>query len=290
MSKNKPPKRRPGAAYAAHGRRPGGQGRRAGESAGTEATPGRTGALWLYGVHPVLAGLGNPRRRLKRLLLAPEAARRHEAELKPLLAARPDGLTPERAAREDFSALLPEGAVHQGLALETARLDQPDLEGLLAGLPDPGTAALLIVLDQVTDPHNVGAILRSAAAFGAAAVLVPRHHAAPETGILAKSASGALEHVPYLVVGNLARALEQLKDNGFWIFGLAQEATAELAQTRGDGRLALVLGAEGRGLRRLTRAHCDQTVRLPTRGPIGQLNVSNAAAIALYELLGRHAG
>ena len=288
MSKNKPSKQRPGTLSVARARRPGG-GRRTREPGGPEAVPAHAGGLWLYGLHPVLAGLGNPRRRAKRLLLTSEAARHHEAELKPLLTGRGDGLVPEPVAREHFAALLPEGAVHQGLALEAAPLDQPDLETLLAGLPNSQTPALLVVLDQVTDPHNVGAILRSAAAFGAAGVLAPRHHAAPETGTLAKSASGALEHVPYLEVGNLARALERLKGRGFWILGLAEEAGAALAETRGGGRLALVLGAEGRGLRRLTREHCDQTVRLPTQGPIGQLNVSNAAAVALYELLGRQA-
>ncbi len=289
MSKNKPSKHRPAALSAARARRSGGRGRRAREPGGPETAPAHAGGLWLYGVHPVLAALANPRRRAKRLLLTSEAVGRHEAELKPLLTGRGDGLVPERAGPEDFAALLPEGAVHQGLALEAAPLDQPDLETLLADLPDAEASALLVVLDQVTDPHNVGAILRSAAAFGAAGVLAPRHHAAPETGTLAKSASGALEHVPYLEVGNLARALERLKDSGFWILGLAEEAGAALAETRSDGRLALVLGAEGRGLRRLTREHCDQTVRLPTQGPIGQLNVSNAAAVALYELLGRQA-
>ncbi len=296
MTKYKPPKQPHVMHSAAGDRRPGARGRRGGGPGRSEAAQAASGRLWLFGVHPVLEGLANPRRRAKRLLLSPEAAKRHESRLEALFAGRRDGLVPERAGREDFTGLLPEGAVHQGLALEAEPLNQPDLEELLADLPGPAAtvdgaaSAVLLVLDQVTDPHNVGAILRSAAAFGAAGVLAPRHHAAPETGTLAKSASGALEHVPYLEVGNLARSLERLKDQGFWILGLAEDAAIPLAEATAGRRLALVLGAEGRGLRRLTREHCDQTLRLPTQGPIGQLNVSNAAAIALYELLGRRVG
>lgn len=142
-----------------------------------------------------------------------------------------------------------------------------------------------MVLDQVTDPHNVGAVLRSAAAFGALAVVVPDRHAPDETGTLAKSASGALERMPLVRVSNLVRALEQLKDGGFWIAGLAAEGTTTLAQAKLSGKTALVLGSEGEGLRRLTREHCDYLVRLPMTDAVESLNVSNAAAVALYELI-----
>lgn len=252
--------------------------------------------LWLYGSHAVLEALANPGRRIRRLLVTGETAAKQGARLESLLAERGNGVMAERATREILGQLLPPGAVHQGLALQTEPLAERHLDELLAALSDPAAAdeaagrRVLLALDQVTDPQNVGAILRSAAAFGAAAVLAPGRHAAPESGALAKAASGALEHLPYLKVGNLAQALDHLKESGFWIVGLA----AEGARPIGDGdlgdRVVLVMGAEGSGLRRLTREHCDLLVRLPTQGPIGQLNVSSAAAVALYELLGRRRG
>jgi 23S rRNA (guanosine2251-2'-O)-methyltransferase len=237
-----------------------------------------------------LAALANPRRRVARLLVAGDSAAKEMPRLEPLLAARRDGLRAEPATRETLAQLLPEGAVHQGLALRVQPLAQPDLPGLLADLPSSagaGKPLVVVALDRVTDPQNVGAILRSAAAFGATAVIAPHHHAAPETGALAKAASGALEHVPYVRFGNLARALDRLKAAGFWVLGLAAESATTIAEADASGRLVLVLGAEGGGLRRLTRARCDLLARLPTGGAIGQLNVSNAAAVALYELLGR---
>ena len=196
----------------------------------------------------------------------------------------------ETLAREGIARILPEGAVHQGLALRAAPLSQPALGEILAAdqASHPGEGrAVVVALDQVTDPQNVGAVLRSAAAFGARALLATRRHAPPESGSLAKAASGALEHVPYLQVGNLARALEALKSGGFWCLGLSGEADRTLAQSDPGGPVALVLGAEGTGLRRLTREACDIVARLPTQAPIDALNVSGAAAVALYELLGR---
>ncbi len=244
--------------------------------------------LWLYGAHAVLAALGNPRRRLHRLLWTPEAARSLGSEIQRRLGQRDDGPAPILAERAELAQILPEGAVHQGLALAADPLPQPSLEALAAAEPQPESRRQLIVLlDQVTDPQNVGAILRTASAFGAQAVVTTRRHAAPETGALAKAASGALEHLPYLQETNLARALEQLKAAGYWLIGLAAEAEVPLADIDPGPRVGLVLGAEGSGLRRLTREACDHLVRLPSRGPIGQLNVSNAAAVALYELLGR---
>jgi len=217
--------------------------------------------------------LANPKRRVRRLLAV-------EAELGKLPARRPA----ERSDPQALAGLLPQGAVHQGLAALVEPLPMVDLGELLEDLP-PAVAVRIVVLDQVTDPQNVGAILRSAAAFGAAAVILTERHAAPESGALAKAASGALEVVPLIRVVNLARAIETLKQAGFWCLGLTADATSVLAEARTDGRIALVLGAEGTGLRRLTREHCDLLIRLPTYGPIDQLNVSNAAAVGLYELV-----
>lgn len=231
----------------------------------------------------------NPRRHCRRLVALPEGKEAAEALLDGALAGRAAGLKLEILDRVRLEMLLPEGAVHQGLALQTEPLPPAFLEDVLAELPPMPAAApaVIVVLDQVSDPHNVGAILRSAAAFGARAVLLPEHGTPPVTGALAKAASGALERVPLVRVTNLARALDKLKDAGFWCVGLDESAEKPLAELDLGGRVALVLGAEGEGLRRLTRERCDFLARLPTRGPIASLNVSNAAAIALYEIAGR---
>ena len=302
MTERKPPR---GQARA----NPRGQGRKS----AARRPPSGAGAagIWLYGVHAVRAALSNPRRRCLRLLTTAEAGKR-------LAPALPDGerakkprisgiSTPtiETVSRERIDQVLPTGAVHQGLALLAEPLPQPTIQDFLATGAHPGrdpgrgpghgpeeTGApgrrrVVVALDQVTDPQNAGAVLRSAAAFGAAALITTRRHAPPESGTLAKAASGALEHVPYVQVGNLARALDALKTAGFWCLGLSGEAESSLAAADPGGPLVLVLGAEGAGLRRLTAEACDVMARLPTRGPIATLNVSNAAAVALYELLGR---
>jgi 23S rRNA (guanosine2251-2'-O)-methyltransferase len=237
----------------------------------------RLSGHWLYGLHAVKAAWLNPRRKCRRICLTSAmrdafAATLAAAALQDLQ--RPE---PELMERGALDTMLPH-AVHQGIALEVSPLAEMSLPDLLAQKP-----RLVLALDQVTDPHNVGAILRSAAAFGAEGVLITERHAPGMTGILAKTASGALDYVPLVVVVNLARALEQMRAAGFWCIGLAEEGTQELGSIDLDGRLVLVLGAEGDGLRRLTRERCDVLARLPTEGEIGSVNVSNAAAIALYE-------
>ncbi|AWK86580.1 23S rRNA (guanosine(2251)-2'-O)-methyltransferase RlmB [Azospirillum thermophilum] len=247
-----------------------------------ERPRGAQGVL-LYGLHPVTAAWLNPDRRIHRLLVT-EAGR---AAMEPVLAeARAKGLVrpmPSPADKPDLERMLPPGAVHQGVVLDTAPLPELGLEDVVAELEEEAPA-VVVVLDQVTDPHNVGAILRSAAAFGAKAVVVTERHAPETTGVLAKSASGALEAVPLVRVTNLSRALGELQEAGFWSVGLAESGKSTLAQLDLSGRTALVLGAEGAGLRRLTMERCDMIARLPTGGPIGSLNVSNAAAVALYEV------
>jgi len=239
---------------------------------------GPKGSYWIYGNHAVLAAIDNPARRIRRLVQTDPSGER---------AARggSDRSLPswETLRREELDRLAGRESVHQGVAAQVEPLPEAGIEDMIA-LAGNRADCVLLVLDQVTDPHNVGAILRSAAAFGAIGVVLTERHAAPESGTLAKAASGALEVVPVVRVANLARAMEQLKEASFWCAGLAAEGQKTLAEARLSGRVALCLGAEGAGLRRLTRAHCDLLVKLPTRGPIDHLNVSNAAAVALYEL------
>jgi 23S rRNA (guanosine2251-2'-O)-methyltransferase len=239
----------------------------------------RRGIL-LWGLHAARAAWLNPKRTCFNLWVT-EAGR---GALDDALAqANERGLGrphPTLMERGDIDRLLPPGSVHQGVALEASPLAETPLHEILRADNPPD---LVIVLDQVTDPHNVGAILRSAAAFGAGAVIMTERNAPATTGVMAKTASGAAEHVPQIHVVNLARALGELQEAGYWRVGLAEEGGRALDNTDLSARTALVLGAEGDGLRRLTREHCDELARLPTGGPIGSLNVSNAAAVALYE-------
>lgn len=228
------------------------------------------GAYFLYGRHPVEAALANPARKPRRLL-----ATKNAAATLPLL---PADLAAQLVTSEELAALLPEGAVHQGIALEVLPLGDGNLDALAA------KDRPIVILDQVTDPHNIGAILRSAAAFDAAGVIVMKHNAPDETGVLAKSASGALEIVPVVRVPNLVQAMEYLKKKGYWCAGLDGQATQTLAEAKMTAKTVLVMGAEGAGLRRLTAEHCDLLVKLPISSKMESLNVSNAAAIALYEL------
>ena len=237
-----------------------------------------SGEVWIYGLHAVTAALRNPARKFLRIVGTTDALTTLRADDEidvPALAHA------HAAGRPEIDTLVGPNAVHQGIAVLTRTLE-PDLGDVLNALGDRKSVCLM-VLDQVTDPHNVGAVLRSAAAFGAAAVIAPERGAPEETGAMAKSASGALDVTPYIKGGNLVRVLEQLKVHGFWLVGLAADAPRELAGVDLTGRIALLVGAEGEGLRRLVRETCDHLARLPMKGPMESLNVSNAAAVALYE-------
>ncbi len=233
--------------------------------------------VWLFGLHAVRDALMNPAREKLRLVVTRNAADR----LGEALAA--GGLEPEIADPRKFPAPLDPGSVHQGAALEVKALDWGSLDQCCAATDE--AAPLVVLLDRVTDPHNVGAILRSAEVFGAAAVIAPARHSAPETGALAKTASGALERQPYLRVTNLADAMTRLQAMGYTLIGLDGEAEDDLPDVLGDltdRPVGLVLGAEGPGLRDKTRATCDRIARIPFARAFGSLNVSNAAAVALF--------
>jgi 23S rRNA (guanosine2251-2'-O)-methyltransferase len=243
------------------GRRPGG--------APHPANPGET---VIYGWHSALAALKNPRRRVLTVLATRNAVQRlAEAGIADL---------PAPVEARDIDRLAGAGAVHQGIAVVADPLPEPDISELT-------DATLVVVLDQVTDPHNVGAVVRTAAAFGAGAVILTERHGPEDSGVLAKAASGGLEHVALLRVKNLARALGELGDLGFLRVGLDSEHAEPLEAVRRWEKTAIVLGAEGKGLRRLTRETCDVLARLEIPGAIKSLNVSNAAALALYALTRR---
>lgn len=224
----------------------------------------------LWGKHAVSAALDNPDRKVLRAWATREAADFMQF---------PKEVAVTLADAADLARLVPHDAPHQGVVIEVEPLEDAWLDGIVNAA---GERAVLLVLDQVTDPHNVGAILRSAAAFGAIGIVTQDRHSPPESGVVAKAASGALERVPWVRVVNLARALEEIAEAGFWRIGLAGDAELDLREALGSPRVALVLGAEGAGLRPNTREHCDATARLPISGAIESLNVSNAAAVALY--------
>lgn len=231
----------------------------------------------LFGMHAVEAALSNPKRSIRHLYVTENAA----AKLQPLIAAK--GVAATHLHPNDFDALVGAGSVHQGAVLDAEPLPQPSLEEFLDALP-PGEPAALAMLDQVTDPHNVGAVLRSAAAFGIAALIVQDRHSPPMTGTLAKAASGALEHVPVISTVNLARALERLKDSEFFCAGFDSEAPEQFTAAAGAmARAVFVFGAEHKGLRRLVRESCDGLFALSAPGKLKSLNISNAAAIVFYE-------
>jgi 23S rRNA (guanosine2251-2'-O)-methyltransferase len=241
------------------------------------------GGLWLYGTHAVLAAIGNPERTIHEVVSTANAKAALAERIDRALSGRSHRIPAVATAEgNEITSLLPRDALHQGIAVRVEPLANHALADVVSGEVASGP---VVVLDRVSDPHNVGAILRSSAVFGVQAVVVPTRHAPPESGALAKVASGALERVPVVRVVNLVRALAELKDIGFWVIGLDGAATMTLTETRPT---ALVLGGEGQGLRRLTAERCDGLARLTAQTygaqDFASLNVSNAAAIALYEI------
>jgi len=224
----------------------------------------------LWGKHAVTAALDNPDRKVLRAWATREAAD---------FMRFPKEVAVTFADVADLGRLVPHDAPHQGVVIEVEPLEDAWLDDILTQAAEN---AVLLVLDQVTDPHNVGAILRSAAAFGAIGIVTQDRHSPPESGVIAKAASGALERLPWVRVVNLARALEEIAEAGFWRIGLTGDADRDLKDALGPPRVALVLGAEGSGLRQNTREHCDALARLPITAAVESLNVSNAAAVALY--------
>ena len=233
----------------------------------------RTASGWLYGRHAVFAALANPDRRVSRLVMVAESQ-----DLPPT-----GGIEPEYLSREALEALLPPGAVHQGIAVRADPLPDLPIEEICDRAKSQQTA-LVVVLDQVTDPQNIGAVLRSAAVFGALSVVIQDRNAPEPTGAMAKAASGALETVPLVRVTNLVRTLDTLKGAGFWCVGLDAAAPVALDALPPAAKRVLILGAEGAGMRRLTREACDELARIDGPGALSSLNVSNAAAVALYAL------
>ena len=223
--------------------------------------------FWIFGTHAVNEALANSARIKHSLMITKNAD--HSLAI-------PKNLPRETVTKEKLDALLGKDAVHQGVALLVSPLDDLDISYVF----DKNT---VIILDQVTDPHNIGAILRSAAAFAADAVIMPEDNSCKENGTLAKTSCGALEKVPLIRVPNLARALEQLKQNGFWCIGFDGESQNELKDFRFSGKNAVIMGAEGQGMRRLTKEKCDVILRISMSNAMESLNVSNAAAIVLYE-------
>lgn len=233
--------------------------------------------IWLFGLHAVRDALSNPNRTKLRLMVTKNASDRLAEDI------AASGMEPEIVDPRKFSAPIDPSSVHQGAALEVKPLHWGSIEERC--LAADGQLPMVVVLDRVTDPHNVGAVLRSAEVFGARAVIATARHAAPETGALAKTASGALERQPYLRVKNLADSMETLRRMGYVLFGLDGEATETLedaVEAAGTRPIGLVLGAEGPGLREKTKETCDKLVKISAAGGFGSLNVSNAAAVALY--------
>lgn len=235
----------------------------------------KKGTYLIFGRHATLAALGNPERSATRFLVAGKA----DADITKAAAGKK--LLIETLDPKALMRLLPPGSVAQGLALEVEPLRETYIEDLK---PAEGRKNLVLVLDQVTDPHNVGAIFRSAAAFGVGAIITQDRHAPEESGVLAKAASGALDIIPWCRVINLARALEALFEMGYWRIGLEGASEKPISQVDAGDNIALILGAEGKGLRRMTAEHCDFLAKIPIPGEMESLNVSNAAAIALYQL------
>lgn len=243
----------------------------------------KSGYLWLYGTHATLAAIDNPIRKFQRLLVTRQMA----DTLQDHLQGHKPPVHPEICDRKTLDDILPAGAVHQGIAVLVKELDDPGVLGLCRQFgidtDDAPASVCVVILDQATDPRNVGAVMRSAAAFGARAVIIQDRHGPETGGVLAKAASGALESIPLIRETNLSRAISNLKDAGFWTVGLDGSATQNLGELDLTGRIALILGSEGSGLRRLVKENCDHIAKIPIHSDMESLNLSNAAAIALYE-------
>ena len=237
----------------------------------------------LFGFHAVAAAWQNPARRIEALYLTDQAEGGFADMIKvPQSVKRP---APQIIDKKAMDRALPVGSVHQGIAAMVTPLEETSVQDLIIAAADG--PSLLLILDQVTDPHNVGAILRSACAFGASGVIMQRKHAPEMTGVLAKTACGALEHVPVAFETNLSRTIETLQEAGYFVAGL-DERGEDIATYKPSQKTALVLGAEGPGMRPLVKDHCDILLRLPMAGPMPSINVSNAAAVALYVLKAGH--
>lgn len=231
--------------------------------------------LIIYGRHAVISALKNPNRNILKLVITPENRR----EIDRLGMVLPISVVD----RKEFSKFLPEDAVHQGFALFCSRLESIDILDLIA-MAEEKERCHVLILDQVTDPQNIGAIIRSCAAFGTLGLVVQDKNSPLESGAMAKAAAGTIEFVPVARVTNLSRAIEQLKDNGFWVMGMDGYADVTIDKVNKDGKIAIVMGSEGKGMRRLVQENCDTSVKLPISPSVESLNVSTAAAIALYEL------
>ncbi|MGB4107727.1 MAG: 23S rRNA (guanosine(2251)-2'-O)-methyltransferase RlmB [Alphaproteobacteria bacterium] len=266
------------------GDRPGNEGRSRDQQPRPEsAEKSRGPRASLYGFHAVREAWLNPERKIHALCANEQALKGFEQTIQD---ARAKGLQrpqPVTVEKEKLDSMLPRGAVHQGLALACAPLGDIFVQDMIIAAMNK-TDVVLVMLDQVTDPHNVGAILRSASAFGAAGMIMQKKYAPEMDGVLAKSACGAVEHVPVAYETNLSRTIEELKEGGFFVFGLDEHTNKSIHDIKPGGKVVLVLGSEGDGIRRLVKEHCDELLKLPTDGPIQSLNVSNAAAVALYAL------
>lgn len=272
----KPPPRGPRRAPDRHAPRHSGPPARHEDRTERRSGPPKAEPQWVWGLHPVRAALSNRKRTIKRLLATAQA----QGAIAALAKAR--SVEVEIVEPGRIGNLMPPDSVHQGVAALLAPMEAMDIQDAVEGAASPRR---VVVLDQVTDPHNIGAILRSAAAFGVAAVIVQDRHTPQVSGIVAKAASGAAEIVPLVRVTNIARALEELEEMGFQRIGLADEATGQIGALDRTRDLAIILGAEGDGMRRLTRENCDVLVALPTKPEMPSLNVSNACAVALYAVL-----
>lgn len=258
---------------------------------GPERTKADTpkGPPWLYGRHAVIAALQNPKRNCLRLILSEDFRKTHGQELQEALDAternRPE---PELRSRQEIEEITG-GGVHQGIALQADPLPRLNIEDILPDLAEQ-SHSVIVALDQATDPQNIGAILRSAAAFGASAVIIPDKNAPEVTASMAKAACGAVERLPFIRITNLSRTLDQLKEEGFWSVGLDGYAQNTLSKIDLKGKTVLVMGSEGSGLRRLTREKCDFLAKIPISQAVESLNLSNATAVSLYEIARQQEG